>query len=398
MGGRIPSPGHSPSSTNRLLELLDAQCRSNRCGEHITVRRKFPEPRVCQVTPQALRLLAPEAASELSDPHRWLFLDTETTGLAGGTGTYAFLVGIAWWEDDGLVVEQFFMRNHAEEASLLAELSGILAQRRPLVTFNGKSFDWPLLETRYRMCRIGAIACPSAHLDLLHPARQLYRLKLKSVALAELEKHILSLERGYDIPSESIPGRYFDFLRGGPAEPVAEIFHHNQMDLRGLAALAVHITGLLQQPESAECGSAELYGISRLLQRRGENELACITYKRALSGDLPEAAGRSAKRELALNAKRQGLFDRANRLWEELAEDENAGPEAREHLAIYYEHEARDLHRAVSLTRQALVKLRAAASSGKISSHIYRQWHARFQHRMNRLEFKLESIQGRQGC
>jgi uncharacterized protein YprB with RNaseH-like and TPR domain len=371
------------------MELLQAECRSNRCGEHIAVRRRFAEPRIFQPAPQALRLLAPGAAAEIADPRHWLFIDTETTGLAGGTGTYAFLVGIAWWDDDGLAVEQLFMRNHSEEASLLSELGRILAERRPIVTFNGKSFDWPLLETRYRMTRVGRIETPPAHLDLLHPARQLFRFRLKSLALSELEKHVLSLDRGYDIPSATIPGRYFDFLRGGPAEPVAEVFHHNQMDLRGLAALAVHITDLLREPANASCEPAELYGMSRLLQRRGENQLACLTYERALAGDLPSAAERSAKRELALFAKREGQFDRANRLWEELAEDENAGPEAYEHLAIYYEHHARDIRRAAGLARQAMVKLRNASDTRRISPASYRQWHARFQHRLNRLESKL---------
>ena len=129
--------------------------------------------------------------------------------------------------------------------------------------------------------------------------------------------------------------------------------------------------------------------MSRLLQRRGENQLASLTYERALSGDLPSAAERSAKRELALFAKRNGEFERANRLWEELAEDNDAAPEAYEHLAIYYEHHARDFRRAALLTREALVKLRTAADTRHISQATYRQWHARFQHRLNRLAAKL---------
>ena len=98
-------------------------------------------------------LLMPDAPEEVADPEQWLFLDTETTGLAGGTGTYAFLVGLAWWEGGGLEVEQLFMRDYSEERSLLAALAERLAERPVLVTFNGKSFDWPLLETRYRMTR-----------------------------------------------------------------------------------------------------------------------------------------------------------------------------------------------------------------------------------------------------
>ncbi len=381
--------GAFPRSAQRLTEILAAECRINRCGEHLIVRRRFSEPRLLEVAPRTLGLLAPEAAPEDSDPRRWLFLDTETTGLAGGTGTYAFLVGIAFWEDDGFVVQQFFMRNHAEEASLLLELAQFLAERRTLVTFNGKSFDWPLLETRYRMTRIGLAHSPALHLDLLHPARQLFRLRLKSVALPELERHVLALDRGHDIPSETIPGRYFDFLRGGPAEPVAEVFHHNQMDLRGLAALAAHITRLLEQPENADCEPTDLYGISRLLQRRGEGLLAGRTYERALAGDLPSAAKRSAKIELALSARRQGKYERASALWLELLEEvEDPAPEVHEHLAIYYEHHARQLDRAAELARRALVRLREALGSRRISMVAYQRWHARFQHRLARLDSK----------
>jgi uncharacterized protein len=109
------------------------------------------------------------------------FLRHGTTGLAGGSGTYAFLVGIAWWDGGGLEIEQFFMREYSEERSLLFALRERMAERPVLVTFNGKSFDWPLLETRF------SVPTPRAHLDFLHPARNLWRLRLGSVRLSELE-------------------------------------------------------------------------------------------------------------------------------------------------------------------------------------------------------------------
>ena len=153
--------------------------------------------------PRALSLLLPQSMSaeravieSVADPEQWLFLDTETTGLAGGTGTYAFLVGLAWWDAGGLQVEQFFMRDLDEEHSLLLELSSRMKERPVLVTFNGKSFDWPLLETRYGMTRAISPRTPLAHLDLLHPARQLWRLRLGSVRLKELEQHVLANDRG----------------------------------------------------------------------------------------------------------------------------------------------------------------------------------------------------------
>jgi len=146
--------------------------------------------------------------------------------LAGGTGTYAFLIGLASWDAGGLQVEQFFMRDFAEEHSLLQELTQRIAERPVLVTFNGKSFDWPLLESRFTMTRSIAVPKLAAHLDLLHPARALWKLRLGSVRLVELERHILDAPRlGWhrenDVSSALIPQFYFDYLRGGPAEPLS---------------------------------------------------------------------------------------------------------------------------------------------------------------------------------
>src|SRR5262249_9101235 len=131
----------------------------------------------------------------MEDPAKWLFLDTETTGLAGGTGTYAFLVGLAWWDAGGLQVEQLFMRDFAEEHSLLSELAERLQDRPVRVTFNGKSFDWPLLENRFTMTRRIPVPKLAGHVDLLHPARTLWKLRLGSVRLVDLEKYVLDAPR-----------------------------------------------------------------------------------------------------------------------------------------------------------------------------------------------------------
>ena len=170
------------------------------------------KPPCSEIDAGALRLLAPGAPAEAADPQQWLFLDTETTGLAGGTGTYPFMVGIAWWDAGGLEVEQFFMREHSEEHSVLVALAERMAERPVLVTFNGKSFDWPLLETRYRMTRKITPPTLRAHLDFLHPARNLWRLMLGSVRLQDLERQVLGWNRGADVMSELIPAIYFDYL------------------------------------------------------------------------------------------------------------------------------------------------------------------------------------------
>jgi uncharacterized protein YprB with RNaseH-like and TPR domain len=146
----------------RLSRVLGATPKTNQYGDYLSGRCWCAQPPRYSPELRALRLLMPDAADEISDPEHWLFLDTETTGLAGGSGTYAFLVGIAWWGDGGLEIEQFFLREYSEERAFLFALRERIAERPVLVTFNGKSFDWPLLETRYRMSRkVSAVfICP----------------------------------------------------------------------------------------------------------------------------------------------------------------------------------------------------------------------------------------------
>jgi uncharacterized protein YprB with RNaseH-like and TPR domain len=376
-----------PEHAGTLAQLLGASPVRNRFGEHLSLRCWFPDPSEVP-DPAALRLLAPDADLEVADPRQWLFLDTETTGLAGGTGTYAFLVGIAWWDSGGIQVEQFLMRELSEETSLLAELAERMAERRVLVTFNGKSFDWPLLETRYRMTRQIAPPAPRAHLDLLHPARSLWRLRLGSVRLAELERHVLGWDRGADILSEMIPRIYFDFLRGGAAEPLVPVVTHNQMDLRGLARLSCRVLALLAQPERCGEDGLEVYGVSRICERRGETARARELYQHSIASPLPAEVGRAARISLARLAKRQGDLGLACKLWEEILGDSREGFVAYEQLAMYYEHNARQPERAASLVHEALAKLHQARRLGGIEAEAYRRQCAAYKRRLDRLQRK----------
>jgi len=335
----------------------------------------------------------PGAPEVVADPERWLFLDTETTGLAGGTGTYAFLVGIAWWEGGGLEIEQFFMREYSEERSLLFALAERIAERPVLVTFNGKSFDWPLLETRYRMSRKLPPPLPRAHLDFLHPARTLWRLRLRSVRLPELERHVLGRERGVDMLSGLIPQIYFDYLRGGPHHRLVPVFHHNQMDLRGLAALSGRILSLFGDAENLGQDGLELFGVSRVCEKRGENTRARKLYEKSIASVLPSETDRAARRSLARLAKREGDFSLACDLWEGALGNSRHGYEAYEQLAIYYEHKARNPEQARQLVRRAIDELRRANQTGDIASSAYREIKARFDHRMARLEHKARQTQ-----
>lgn len=330
----------------------------------------------------------PEAPEEISDPEQWLFLDTETTGLAGGSGTYAFLVGVAWWDGGGLETEQFFLRDYSEERSLLFALRERIEERPVLVTFNGKSFDWPLLETRYRMSRKISAPTPRAHLDFLHPARSLWRLRLGSVRLSELERHVLGWDRGADVLSGQIPQIYFDYLRGGPAERLVPVLNHNQMDLRGLAALSSRILSLLSDAENLGQDGLELFGVSRICEKRGEHNRARKLYEKSIASFLPTEADRAARRSLARLAKREGDFELACELWKDAVGNSRHGYEAYEQLAIYYEHKARNSEQALQVVREAIDELLRAIQTGDITPGAYREIKGRFDRRMVRLELK----------
>lgn len=379
-------------NSDSLALLLGATVQRNHYGEHFSIRRWFSEPCEFAPHPDALRLIAPDAPREASDPQRWLFLDTETTGLSGGSGTYAFLVGLAWWDAGGLEVEQFFMRDHSEEHSVLLALRERMTERPILVTYNGKAFDWPLLETRFRMTRAIAPLAPLVHLDLLHPARQLWRLRVGNARLAQLERHILGWERDGDVLSDLIPQIYFDFLRTGSAEPLLPVLRHNQMDLRGLAAISQRVFSLLTAPEHEYSDAFELYGVSRIFSRRGERARARELFGRTLDAGLPEELHRSARRQLARLAKRDRDYGLALSLWEELSSEHRSGlaesMEAAIELAIHYEHRVRDPERAAKIMRAALATLSGHSNTVHTHTRGFRNLRTRLEHRLDRLDRK----------
>jgi uncharacterized protein len=370
----------------RLAQVLGATTKTNQLGEYLSIRCWCAQPPRYSPDLRALKLLMPEAPEVIADPEQWLFLDTETTGLAGGSGTYAFLVGIAWWEGGGLEMEQFFLREYSEERPLLFALRERIAEHPVVVTFNGKSFDWPLLETRYRMSRKISAPAPRAHIDFLHPARNLWRLRLGSVRLSELERHVLEWDRGADLLSGLIPQIYFDYLRGGPPERLVPVLNHNQMDLRGLAALSSRILSLLSDAENLGQDGLELFGVSRICEKRGEHTRARNLYEKSIASILPSETDRAARRSLARLAKRQGDFALACELWTDATGNSRHGYDAYEQLAIYYEHKARDPERARQIVRQALDELRRAIQMGDIAPGTYREIKERFDRRMRRLE------------
>ena len=283
---------------------------------------------------------------------------------------------------------------------MLAALAETLAPYKAVVTFNGKTFDLPLLETRYALKRMKSPFARLVHLDLLHPARRLWKLRLESCQLTHLEREVLDVRRQGDVSGCEIPGIYFDYLRTGNARGLQPVFYHNSLDVITLAALGAELARVVSNGWSAgwsdgwsatdgENGGAgalesglDLFSLSRIFDRAGVRDQAVSTCRRALAMGLPKAIETRALRQLACQHKRRREYDRAAEIWSELARRESGvAIGALEELAIYHEHRRRDASRAIEFVKAALQKARAdSGSDSRLGS---------LTHRLERLRRKV---------
>ncbi len=283
-----------------------------------------------------------------------LFLDTETTGLAGGTGTLPFLVGLAWYGDGELVVEQLLLRQPGQEGPLLAFLTDKLASASALVTFNGKTFDWPLLCSRFVLNRMPAPAIVH-HVDLLHCARRVFKFRLEQVRLANLEREVLGFSREDDIAGHEIPATYFAYLRGAPGSLLTPVVEHNALDLVSLAALLGHF-GASYSCEGADRDPRDRLGLAHLAARAGD---AARAEAYALLA-AEHKSGRASAAALMLAgdvARKRGDFVGAAVFFERALEE--AAGEAEQacihlKLAKLYEHRLRAVDKATLHARGTL--------------------------------------------
>jgi uncharacterized protein YprB with RNaseH-like and TPR domain len=379
--GSRPEPAPVP-----LEELVDGMRRENERGEffvvetsvHLEVRHgDVPLSRLHTVDPETAGVLAAEPELGDFDLRHAVFLDTETTGLAGGTGTAAFLIGAGWVEGDRFVVRQYFMRDYHEEAALLQGLADDLGAFSRIVTFNGKTFDVPLLEARYRLARSRFPLAEAPHLDLLHPARRLWKARLESCRLQSLEVALLGLRRHGDIPGDDIPQVYFDWVRRRDARLLARVFEHNRQDIVSLAAVAVLACQWVEEGRAED--PRDVFSLARVLERARLFERSEEEYRRAVALGAGELRGPALLR-LGSRAKRAGDFERAAGLWEEAGK---AGePEGWRELAMHHEHRTRDLEAALGAVERGM----GLVSEGRD----VRSWHLQegFRHRRERLRRK----------
>jgi uncharacterized protein YprB with RNaseH-like and TPR domain len=345
-------------------ELMSGEVVRTACGEHFETEKLFERHRrhgsmdisnLFELPPDLLDSLS-EGAIASSHPSTWAFLDTETTGLAGGTGTYAFLVGVGNIEPAGFRLRQFFMRDYGEEASLLRRLSEHLARFDVLITYNGKTYDQPLLETRFRMARARHPFDRMEHLDLLFGARRLWKLRLESCRLVELENQILGVERQGDLPGEMIPYYYFEYLRTQQAFRLVPIFHHNAIDILSLACLTAIVPFAFRSPEeTAFRHGADVIGLARWVRQAGRQEQALRLLRRAVDLGLPDDLLFRTLWDIGTMEKRLGRADAALAVFTDLAASRN-GYRARAlaELAKHYEHGERNYAMALEMTRNAL--------------------------------------------
>ncbi len=319
------------------------------------------------------------------DLSSFVFLDTETSGLAGGTGTYAFLVGAARFIDGEFVLQQFFMRDPAEEPAMLEALANFLAPGRALVTFNGKAFDAPILSTRYTLHSIPNPFKDFAHLDLLPLARRLWRARLESRALKYLEENILHAPRtSEEVPGYEIPWLYFDYLRSGDARPLKGVFYHNAMDVVAMAGLLNYTATMLADPFHESIQHAlDVVSLARLYEDLGQWDTAARLFERGLQMTLTESDFWEAVRRLSVLQKRRGDFEEALRLWEQAATQGHVY--AYVELAKHYEHRMRDPQSALQWTLSALQEVDRA----DLPAYIRKHWQAELTHRRTRLETRI---------
>ena len=323
------------------------------------------------------------AGMDISDA---LFLDTETTGLAGGTGTFAFLIGLGWYEGQDFVVCQLFARDFHEESSMLALLSDMAAQKRFLVTFNGRAFDVNLLSARYILNRLQNPLTDMPHLDLLFPSRRLAGYRLENCRLGTLENEVLDFHRTGDVPGYEIPGRYFSWLKHRDASPLEEVFHHNRLDIVSMAALAAHLADLLTGGcEQPHAHPGDLLAAARMHLKHGDKTIARALLD-ALAKSRDSLVARNAGMTLSLFHKRQGAWEDAVRIWEDMVSRDPHDFFAVEELAKWLEHRAYDHARAIGVVEAILAGSRGLSPAERQA----------LAHRLARLRRKTDSGTGRE--
>lgn len=302
-----------------------------------------------RTTLQEVRACDPAFTGEIWDTGRLLFLDTETTGLSGGAGTVAFEIGIGFIDARGMVIRQYVMRDYDEEAAMLCEIAKLFEGRCAVVTFNGKSFDLPLLESRLMMNRIRLRLTSYPHLDLLHACRRVYKLRLGRCNLSALEAAVLGRKREDDLPGAQVPQRYFEYLRTGEFALLDDVLRHNLKDVQSLAELTGRLCEAFRQPLALE-HPEDIFGVGRTLMRGGHTREARRCFKVLGKSTLAP----QAHMHLAASYKKGREWAEEISACQDMVAGGEGGIWPYVELAKYYEHIAHDIPRALGYANGAL--------------------------------------------
>lgn len=400
-GRRVPAADVAPAApvpdAARVIEaVLGGEWRDEGGHRRLVVERRIdPETRhgrmrVGDLAGSCARDAAQASMLTAGAPARlpFMFFDLETTGLSGGAGTYAFLVGFGSFDASGaFVTRQFVMTAPSDERPLLEAVARDVAGAGALVSFNGKSFDAPVLETRYLFHRLEWPGACVPHLDALYPARRFWSGDERtSCSLVTLERQILGVGRAGDLQGFEIPARYFQFVRSGDARLLAAVLEHNRLDLLSLAGLTARLLQLLADGPRSACDAREALALGRIYARSGLDGWARESFKCVLVMDASAEMRSESLRSLACEARRARRFDEAAAYWREVLDTPGCAPhvrrEANEALAIHHEHRARDLNAAKTFALRSL-----EACSRPV-------WNDAVRHRLARLQRKMDRREG----
>ena len=365
-----------------IEQLVKGEVVSTPDGETFQVKEYFPSHfrygemtlgEIFNIPTYPAHLLSRDERLKELDLQKTLFLDTETTGLTGGTGTFVFMVGLGFFKEDGFFIQQFFMRDYSEERASLFLLRDLLESFQFLVTFNGRYYDIPLLDTRFILSRIASKIKEMPNFDLLYPSRKIWKGAYENCRLVTLESKLLGMGRSDDIPSEWIPSLYFDYIQTGDARKIHRVFYHNQMDILSMVALNGRIHLIYHDPQAAQPRKGiEHFSLGRLFWDHGYHEKAIPCFEVALKRCDDDLVW-EVMRWLSMAFKKTGKSEKARSLWEEMVTwtyKKDAFPYVE--LAKYHEHRLKDCQRAIAYVDEALEQI-SSSQAGEIELLLHRK-------------------------
>jgi uncharacterized protein YprB with RNaseH-like and TPR domain len=286
-------------------------------------------------------------SKETIQPGGLLFLDTETSSISTGAGSFVFLVGLGWFSHAGFEIRQVFLDHPHNELPFILYFDDLISSFDTFVSYNGKAFDIPMLRSRYILNKLPSSLDQFGHLDLLHTARRIWKLRLDSRKLSDLEREIIAFTReADDIPGWLVPQMYFDYLDSRDASPLKGVFYHNEMDVISLAALFLHLNAMVSDLDTLSSShSLDIYAIGSVLEKLGYLELSAGYFDLGMQKGIPEEYKPVVLRQYARVLKKLEKWEEAIAFWESAADQGDY--EACIELAKYYEHRAMDIPRAL---------------------------------------------------